>query len=178
MEDNKIPNADVQAPASDSSVDVSKYESEIANLKKLLSDRNSEAAGYKKQLKEKMSEEERVKAEREEYTLGLETKIKELERGNALNSHKARFMGLGFDEETAAKQANAYLDGDVETLFGNMKVLIDSVGNNAVNNALKNQKGLSSGEPSIKKTYTREEISKMSRDEINSHWDDIKGNLK
>jgi hypothetical protein len=89
---------------------------EIAKLKKSVSDANSEAAKYKKELKDKMSEEEKKQAadaEREAHYAELERKIN-------VSEHKAKFLEVGFDADTAQETAEALCDGKLDVLFSNL----------------------------------------------------------
>lgn len=55
----------------------------------------------------------------------LETQIKELTEDKLRSEHKARFIGLGYDEELAASTADAMVKGDMETVFNNQKSFLE-----------------------------------------------------
>lgn len=89
---------------------------EIEKLRKSVSDANSEAARYKKELKDKMSEEEKKQAadaEREAHYAELERKIN-------VSEHKAKFLEVGFDADSAQTTAEALCDGKLDVLFANL----------------------------------------------------------
>lgn len=89
--------------------------------KDLLEKANSEAAEYKKQLRAKMSADEQAEAERKAAQERLESELEELKRDKAMSEHKARFLGLGYDESLAADTAKALVEGNMDAVFINQK---------------------------------------------------------
>lgn len=77
----------------------------------------SELADYKKQLRAKSTEDELKAAEQAEAQKKMEEELKALRRDKSLSEHKASFLALGYDDETATKAATAYTDGDVKGFF-------------------------------------------------------------
>ena len=98
---------------------------EIDRLKTALSRSNSEAADYKKQLREKMSAEEvKAKEDAEKY----EEIVKErdaLLKEKTIATHKAKFLGLGYDEKLANETAEAIVNGELDKMFANYKKHLD-----------------------------------------------------
>lgn len=108
-------------------------ESSEAKLKKLLNDANSEASEYKKKLKakeeelnSKLTEDERKEKERAEKEAEREAMLNQLLKEKTVAEHKANFLKVGYDEETAIKSANAIADGDFATLFDNLSTFISN----------------------------------------------------
>ena len=116
-------------------VDLSDYVSKSALDKKA-----SEAANLSRQLKEErakaqslMSEEQRKqealaeaaeadKAEKE----ALIARVAELEKGNKLREYTISFTGLGMDEKIASETATAFVDGESDKVFANLKKFLES----------------------------------------------------
>lgn len=87
----------------------------------------SELAEKKKQLKDKMTDDE-VKAQKEaEERAELQEKYDKLLRESEVSKHKAKLIGLGYDEKLADETAIAMIDGDTEKVFANQKKHLDSV---------------------------------------------------
>lgn len=68
----------------------------------------------------------------------LETQVKELTEDKLRSEHKAKFIGLGYDEELAASTADAMVKGDMETVFANQKSFLDKHDKNLAAAAMKN----------------------------------------
>lgn len=108
-------------------------ESSEAKLKKLLNDANSEASEYKKKLKakeeelnSKLTEDEKKEKERAEKEAEREAMLNKLLKEKTVAEHKANFLKVGYDEESATKSANAIADGDFATLFDNLSTFISN----------------------------------------------------
>lgn len=86
----------------------------------------SEVASYKKQLREKMSEEEATKAKEAEEREQLLARLKELETERTVSGYVNKYLGLGYDEKLAKSTAQAMANGDMETVFKNQKVHLES----------------------------------------------------
>lgn len=120
---------------------------EIEKLKNLLSKANSEAASYKKTLREHQTEEERKAADLAEKQAAMEAELENYRKRETIANHKAKFIGLGFDEETATKTAESLASGDTDAVFANLKTLTDNIAHNAITKAMVSQKGLTTGQP-------------------------------
>jgi hypothetical protein len=90
---------------------------EIERLKAALSKSNSENAEWKKKHREALSEEERKAQEMADRMKQLEEQNATLLRESSVSKHKARFLGMGYEEALATDAAVAMADGDMEKLF-------------------------------------------------------------
>ena len=101
--------ADVEIPAD--------HSAEIERLKTALSKSNSENAEWKKKHREALTEEERKAQEMAERMKQLEEQNAALLRESNVSKHKARFLGMGYEDALANDAAVAMADGDMEKLF-------------------------------------------------------------
>ena len=90
---------------------------EIDRLKAALSKSNSENAEWKKKHREALTEEERKAQETADLLKQLQERNAELERESNLSKHKAKFLGMGYEDALATDAAAAMVDGDTEKLF-------------------------------------------------------------
>ena len=90
---------------------------EVERLKAALSKSNSENAEWKKKHREALSEEEKKAQETADLLKQLQERNAELERESGLAKHKAKFLGMGYEESLASDAAAAMVDGDMEKLF-------------------------------------------------------------
>ena len=90
---------------------------EIERLKTALSNSNSENAEWKRKHREAMSEEERKAQEMADRMKQLEEQNATLVRESNVSKHKAKFLGMGYEEALASDAAVAMADGDMEKLF-------------------------------------------------------------
>lgn len=84
----------------------------------------SEIAALKKQLRSRMTDDEKREQERREQQEAEETmkaELEQLRRERTTSAHKASFLGLGFDEESADSAATALVDGDLDSVFALLK---------------------------------------------------------
>lgn len=101
--------ADVEIPTDQSA--------EIERLKTALSKSNSENADWKKKHREALSEEERKAQEMADRMKQLEEQNAALLRESGVAKHKAKFLGMGYEEALASDAAVAMVDGDMDKLF-------------------------------------------------------------
>ena len=101
--------ADIEFPADQSA--------EVERLKNALSKSNSENAEWKKKHREALSEEERKAQETADLIKQLQEQNAKLLRESDVSKHKAKFLGMGYDEALAGDAAVAMADGDMEKLF-------------------------------------------------------------
>ena len=144
--------ADVEIPADQSS--------EIERLKTALSKSNSENAEWKKKHREALSEEERKAQEMADRLKELEEQNATLLRDSSVSKHKAKFLGLGYDDALASDAAVAMVDGDTEKLFSYQQQHQEALGKKIHADVLK-----STPKPVPNKeggSVTREQVSKMS----------------
>ena len=109
IEDIEAALADVDIPADQSA--------EIERLKKANSNLSSENAEWKRKHRDALSEEERKAQETADRMKQLEEQNAALLRESGVAKHKAKFLGMGYDEALAADAATAMVDGDMEKLF-------------------------------------------------------------
>lgn len=90
---------------------------EVERLKTANSKLSSENADWKRKHREAMSEEERKAQETADLLKQLQERNAELERESGLAKHKAKFLGMGYEDALATDAATAMVDGDMEKLF-------------------------------------------------------------
>lgn len=147
--------ADVEIPADQSA--------EIERLKAALTKSNSENAEWKKKHREALSEEERKAQETADLIAKLQEENATLTRESSVSKHKAKFLGMGYDEALANDAAVAMTDGDMEKLFSYQQKHQEALEKKIRADALK-----STPKPVPNKDggpVTREQIAKMSMDE-------------
>lgn len=120
----------------------------------------SELAAKKKELNEKLTEDEQKKQKEQEEREELQSKYDKLLRESEISKHKAKLLGLGYDEKLADETAEAMADGDMEKVFANQKKHLDSVEKRVRADALKDTpKPTPDGDS---KTMTLEKFRKLS----------------
>ena len=90
---------------------------ELKKLKEANSKLSSENAEWKRKHREAMSEEERKAQEVADELKQLREQNATLLRESGVAKHKARFLGMGYEEALASDAAVAMVDGDMEKLF-------------------------------------------------------------
>ena len=147
--------ADVEIPADQSA--------EIERLKAALTKSNSENAEWKKKHREALTEEERKAQEVAERMKQLEEQNAALLRESSVSKHKAKFLGMGYEESLASDAAVAMADGDMEKLFSyqqkHQEALEKKIRADALKGTPKPVAGKGNG------TVTRDQIAKMSMDD-------------
>ena len=101
--------ADIEIPADQSG--------EIERLKSALSKSNSENAEWKKKHRDALSEEEKKAQEKDELIQKLTEQNNALTRESNISKHKAKLLGMGYDDALAGKAAEAMADGDMVKAF-------------------------------------------------------------
>lgn len=143
--------AEVEVPA-----DLS---AEVERLKTALSKSNSENAEWKKKHREALSEEERKAQEMADRMKQLEEQNATLLRESSVSKHKARFLGMGYDDSLANDAAVAMADGDMEKLFVYQQKHMEALEKKIRADALK---GTQKPVPDKKDgAMTREQVAKM-----------------
>ena len=160
--------ADVEFPADQTA--------EVERLKAALSKSNSENAEWKKKHREALSEEERKSQEVADELKQLREQNEKLVRESNLSKHKAKFLGMGYDEALATDAATAMVDGDMEKLFSYQQKHQEAFEKKIRADALK---GTPKPVPDKKDgPITREQVSKMSVSErlkfYNEHPEEYK----
>ena len=90
---------------------------EVERLKNALTKSNSENAEWKKKHREALSEEEKKAQETADLIKQLQEQNASLLRESSVSKHKAKFLGMGYEEALAADAAVAMADGDMDKLF-------------------------------------------------------------
>jgi hypothetical protein len=132
---------------------------ELERLKAALSKSNSENAEWKKKHREALSEEERKAQEMADRMKQLEEQNATLLRESNVSKHKAKFLGMGYEEALASDAAEAMADGDMEKLFSYQQKHQEALEKKIRADALK-----STPKPVPDKTdgvITREQVAKM-----------------
>lgn len=145
---------EVEAPASNQSA-------ELEQLKAALSKSNSEAADYKRQLRARQTDEEAKAAKEAEERAEMMKELDALRKEKVISGHKASYLSLGYDEETAEANAKALHSGDFATVFQNHKAFLEAQKKVAISNAMDKQPGLTVGEPITKDNVGDPFISEM-----------------
>ena len=68
-----------------------------------------------------MTEDEQKEADRLANEEAMKTELETLRREKTLSSYKASYLSQGYDEALAEATATAMVDGDMDTVFANMK---------------------------------------------------------
>lgn len=126
--------------------------SEIQRLKEAVSKANSEAADYKKQLRAKQTDDEAKAQQDAEEREAMQKELEGLRREKAVSAYQAKFLGLGYDAESAEKAAKALQAGDFDTVFATQEKFIETAKKDAVAGSLKHQPTLTGGAPVGKET--------------------------
>ena len=147
--------ADVELPADQTD--------EVKRLKDALSKSNSENAEWKKKHRDALSEEERKSHEVAEELKQLREQNEKLLRESNMSKHKAKFLGIGYEEALASDAAAAMVDGDTEKLFSYQQKHQEALEKKIRADALKSTpKPVPDKDGGI---VTREQIAKMSMDD-------------
>ena len=107
-----------------------------------------EASQYKKQVKST--------AEAGEQTINdLKSQIQQLQKDRAVDKAAARYVGLGYDAESAGKAAEALLNGDTDTLFELQSQFNQNLLKNAQAKAVQGMKKPASGSTTGNVDYSK-----------------------
>ena len=94
--------------------------------KEIISKANTEAKKYKdamklaeEKLKGQMTEDERVKAETEERYKSIAEENAKLKREMSISQKTAHYRAMGYSDELAQQTAEAFVDGDYQTVEAN-----------------------------------------------------------
>jgi hypothetical protein len=92
---------------------------ELERMKNAVSKSNSEAAEWRRKHNALLTEEEQKKQAADEELVMLREKVAAMEKATSISEHKAKFIGLGYDEKLAAETAVALVDGNFDKVFSN-----------------------------------------------------------
>ncbi len=120
---------------------------DVTKLKTALSKSNSEAAEYKRLLREKQTEAERAEAERAEKDREREELLHSLLEEKRVSTYKAQLMAAGVDPDTADLMAKSLPEGVSDEYFQATKSFLEQQRKKADIANLGKQPGLSVGQP-------------------------------
>ena len=141
---------------------IRQLEAENAKLKQSVTNASADASKWKKQLQEKMTEEERTKAEQDAANAAMQQELELLRNERNVANHKAQFVSIGFDEDTAQEVAESFKTvkpDDLTVLFAGIRKFIESHDKSIRSQNLMSNPVLNGGE--AKKKMTKEEFDKM-----------------
>lgn len=98
---------------------VKNNDSELTKMKELISKANSEAANYKKELRARQTEQEAKEAERNEELEQMRQQLATLEHEKKVAEYSSKFTACGYDATMASENANALINGDIDTVLAN-----------------------------------------------------------
>lgn len=84
----------------------------------------SELSAFKKEQFEKLSKEEQAKKLAEEELEKLRARNTELEKNAMIANYTAKLVGNGYSDELARKTAEAFANGDMESVFKNQQAFL------------------------------------------------------
>ena len=153
-------------------------EDKDTKLKEALNKATAEASEFKKKLKAKeeelnakLTDDEKKERERQEKEAEREALLENLLKEKAIAEHKANFLKVGYDEDTATKSATALADGDFNSVFDNLGKFISERDKQAKVKGMDGAKRpLGGGTPEI----TKEQFDKMSLAERNKLYTENK----
>jgi hypothetical protein len=96
-------------------------QADVARYKSATTKANSEAAEYKRKLRDRQSEEEVRVAESEEKMNAIIAERDALKRERDIGKHRAEFLAQGYEAALAEEAAIAMHDGDTAKVFAAMK---------------------------------------------------------
>lgn len=130
---------DFEAPAPDGG--------EIQRLRDAVTRANKEAADYKKQLRSKQTDDEAKAAQEAEEKASMQKELESLRKEKAISGFQAKFLGLGYDADSAAEAAKAMQAGEFDKVFAAQEKFITATKKAATAEALKQQPTVTSGSP-------------------------------
>lgn len=142
-------------------------EDKDTKLKEALNKATAEASEFKKKLKAKeeelnakLTDDEKKEKERQEKEAEREALLENLLKEKAIAEHKANFLKVGYDEDTATKSATALVDGDFNSVFDNLGKFISERDKQAKIKAMDSAKRPEGGGTTPE--VTKEQFNKMS----------------
>ena len=81
----------------------------------------SDLAKLKKEQMDKLSEDEKAKKLAEEELENLRNRNAELEKAANIAIYKAKYLAIGYSDELASANAEAFANGDMDTVFANQQ---------------------------------------------------------
>ena len=106
---------------------VKKSDSDMTNLKNLLSRANSDVKKYKDEAREGKSKEAAELADAKEALAKAEQANKDLQRTISLSTRTNELLAQGYTADLAASTAAALVDGDIDTVLKNQKAYAEQL---------------------------------------------------
>lgn len=94
-------------------------DTEVAKLRKQISDKNAEISDWKKKHNALLDEDQRKQVEIEDTINALREQNALLLKGQTINSYTAKLLAKGFDPNEAAKSAELLADGKIDEFLEN-----------------------------------------------------------
>lgn len=161
IDESKV-NTEAKPPVAEPVKADDKAESEeTIRLKNALSRANTEAAKWRKQYEATLDEakkKELMAAEQREAELA---ELEMLRKEKRISSYKAKLMEAGVDAATADVMSNALPDGVSEAYFTATKTFLEAQRQAYEAEKLRNQPGLSVGQPPTSTDAKRDEMNRM-----------------
>lgn len=134
---------------------------QIAKLKSASDKNASEAADYKKKWRESLSAQEQASQDEAERQAKHEEYVKGLERKVAIGDYTQLYAKQGYSPEMAQKAAEAFYDGDTDTLFKVQTAAQDAIIKAKETEWLKSRPEINAG-TGTQNTVTKEQFDRMS----------------
>ena len=165
MDENKEATTATENKAAPTVEELSAKISELTALldkqKKATDAASADASKWKQSYRQTQSEQERAAAEAAERMKKTEDELAQYKERERKTANKARLMGIGYDEATAAVVAES-LSADVsDNFFESQKVFLDNVKKTADIKALDSQGAPSAGKALSTKDVEEAEKAKM-----------------
>lgn len=152
---------DNSAPGKSPEEELKELKAALAKANALVSRANSEAADYKRQLRDKQTEAEKQAADLAEENRKRDEELAHYKELDRVNQYTRKLVSAGYDMETAAVMANGLPDGVPDSYFDSVKASNEKLKQTISASAIANQPGLSVGLPPTSADVKREEQNKM-----------------
>ena len=119
----------------------------------------SDLAKAKKALQQKQTDEELREQEQADLLVSLREENQELKKSVQFNENKARLLALGYDDALAVSTAQAFVDGDLDTVYKNQRAHQNAMEKRIREELLKATPRPAAGEPP--QGMTLEKLRKM-----------------
>lgn len=128
---------------------------ELKKAKDSLSKANSEAADWKRKHNALLSDDQKKQQETAEKYAEMEKELQALKKEKTISEHKAKFIGIGLDEELATATATAMADGDMATVFGNFSKFMEKHDKELAATSMKNTPTPPAGAANLNANYAQ-----------------------
>ena len=168
VESTGVEKAAETAPKSTEKVDYEKefkkLQAENEKLKKAQTNAAKDASDWKAKFRATQDEATRVAEEQKEALEKIMAENETLRKTQTLATHKAGWLGLGFDDALAAEAAEASVNSDFDALMATMKKFIEMHDKELKAANIRNMPTPVSGSPA--QSVTKEQFDKMGYDEM------------